>query len=72
MADTDAAPNHVALAHDLVRAHQWTNVRVIKGDARATGLPSSSFDIVHAACCCAWAGPDSQQSASEGLVRSAI
>jgi SAM-dependent methyltransferase len=44
----DADPNHVALARDLVRAHGLVNVRILQGDAHATSLPSSSFDVVHA------------------------
>ncbi|MBV9355919.1 MAG: methyltransferase domain-containing protein [Chloroflexi bacterium] len=44
----DADPRHVALARELVRERGLTNVHIIEGDARTTGLPSSSFDLVHA------------------------
>jgi len=40
-------PGLVALARGFVAKHGFTNVQVIQGDARATGLPRSSFDLVH-------------------------
>jgi SAM-dependent methyltransferase len=41
-------PDNVALARHFADHHGLTNVEVIEGDARRTGLPSSSFDLVHA------------------------
>jgi len=38
----------VQLARKFVAEHHLTNVEVLKGDARATGLPRDSFDLVHA------------------------
>jgi SAM-dependent methyltransferase len=37
----------VALARAFVAAQGFPNVEVIQGDARATGLPRGSFDLVH-------------------------
>jgi ubiquinone/menaquinone biosynthesis C-methylase UbiE len=44
----DIDPAHVALARRLVAARKLRNVEVAQSDARATGLPSGSFDLVHA------------------------
>lgn len=44
----DANPRHVAIARQLAKERGLANLRVIEGDARATGLPSESFDLVHA------------------------
>lgn len=44
--DTD--PAHVTLAGQYAGQHGLANVEVMAGDARHTGLPGSSFDLVHA------------------------
>ena len=44
----DADPNHVAMALDMVATAKLGNVEIVRADARDTGLPSSSFDVVHA------------------------
>lgn len=44
----DFNPDNVALAQEFVRERGLTNVEVVQGDARHTGLPGSSFDLVHA------------------------
>jgi ubiquinone/menaquinone biosynthesis C-methylase UbiE len=44
----DADPVHVAMARQHARRRGLTNVEVIEGDARHTGLPGGSFDLVHA------------------------
>ena len=44
--DIDAA--HVAMARRLVQDRGLANVEVLLADARHTGLPSGSFDVVHA------------------------
>jgi ubiquinone/menaquinone biosynthesis C-methylase UbiE len=41
-------PASVTLAREHVAQLGLANVTVMQGDARATGLPSSSFDLVHA------------------------
>jgi ubiquinone/menaquinone biosynthesis C-methylase UbiE len=41
-------PDNVTLARRFADDHGLTNVEVIQGDARRTGLPSCSFDLVHA------------------------
>ena len=43
----DADPGHVAAAAGFARSGPG-NVQVIRGDARHTGLPPGSFDLVHA------------------------
>jgi ubiquinone/menaquinone biosynthesis C-methylase UbiE len=43
----DADPNHVAAARRFVAEQQLAGVEVLEADARATGLPSGSFDVVH-------------------------
>lgn len=44
----DADLNHVAIASDLVATRGLSDVDIVAGDARHTGLPSNSFDVVHA------------------------
>jgi ubiquinone/menaquinone biosynthesis C-methylase UbiE len=44
----DADPVHVAMARDLAAKLNLPNVEVLTADARHTGLPSDSFDLVHA------------------------
>lgn len=44
----DADPAHVAMATDMVATRKLGNVEIVQADARNTGLPSSSFDVVHA------------------------
>lgn len=44
----DADPAHVAMATDMVATRKLDNVEIVQADARSTGLPSSSFDVVHA------------------------
>lgn len=44
----DADPAHVALARQHARDRGLTNVEVMSADARHTGLPSGTFDLVHA------------------------
>ncbi len=43
----DADPDHVALATHMAADRNLDWVKVIHADARHTGLPSSSFDVVH-------------------------
>jgi ubiquinone/menaquinone biosynthesis C-methylase UbiE len=38
----------VRLARQFIAEHGLQNVEVLQGDARATGLPRGSFDVVHA------------------------
>ncbi len=40
-------PRLAALARAFVAEQGFTNVEIIQGDARATGLPRNSFDLVH-------------------------
>ncbi len=44
----DADPAHTALASQYVRELGLANVEVVTADARRTGLPPDSFDLVHA------------------------
>jgi SAM-dependent methyltransferase len=44
----DLEPANLALARSFAHDHRLGNVKIIEGDARRTGLPSSSFDLVHA------------------------
>jgi SAM-dependent methyltransferase len=44
----DIDQTHIALARDLASDRGLTNVEVLHGDARRTGLPSARFDLVHA------------------------
>jgi ubiquinone/menaquinone biosynthesis C-methylase UbiE len=41
-------PGSVALAREFAAEHGLANVEVMQGDARSTGLPADSFDLVHA------------------------
>jgi len=41
-------PASVALAREFAAEHGLANVEVMQGDARSTGLPADSFDLVHA------------------------
>jgi SAM-dependent methyltransferase len=43
----DADPVHTAMAHQYARQHRLANVEVVTTDARHTGLPPDSFDLVH-------------------------
>jgi SAM-dependent methyltransferase len=43
----DADPAHVAAARQCTFSHELANVEVLAGDARHTGLPAESFDLVH-------------------------
>ena len=44
----DADPAHVAMASEFVASRGLSEVEVVCGDARDTGLESGSFDLVHA------------------------
>jgi SAM-dependent methyltransferase len=44
----DNDPNHVELAREFARKRRLTQVEIVEADARRTGLPSASFDLVHA------------------------
>lgn len=44
----DFDSDHVALARALVEERGLSNVEIVQGDARHTGLASASFDLVHA------------------------
>jgi ubiquinone/menaquinone biosynthesis C-methylase UbiE len=44
----DADTAHVALATEFAAGRGLRNVEVVTADARGTGLPSGSFDVVHA------------------------
>lgn len=44
----DANPAHVAMARQYASQHKLASVEVVAADARHTGLPSGSFDLVHA------------------------
>ena len=44
----DADPAHIAMASQYAGEHDLANVEVMAGDARHTGLPGGSFDLVHA------------------------
>jgi ubiquinone/menaquinone biosynthesis C-methylase UbiE len=43
----DADSAHVTMAREFVDEHGLHNVDIVAGDARHTGLPSGSFDLVH-------------------------
>ena len=43
--DGDSA--HVAMARELAARRGMGDVEILKGDARDTGLPTDSFDLVH-------------------------
>ena len=40
-------PASAALAREFAAEHRLANVEVMQGDARSTGLPPDSFDLVH-------------------------
>jgi SAM-dependent methyltransferase len=44
----DADPAHTAMAAEFVSDQALTSVEIVTADARHTGLPSGSFDLVHA------------------------
>jgi ubiquinone/menaquinone biosynthesis C-methylase UbiE len=44
----DADPAHVAMARRYAAQHGLADVEVVAADARHTGLPAGSFDLVHA------------------------
>ena len=44
----DADPAHAAMARQYAARHGLADVEVVTADARHTGLPASSFDLVHA------------------------
>jgi SAM-dependent methyltransferase len=44
----DVDPANVALAREFAAERGLSNVEVTQGDARQTGLPSASYDLVHA------------------------
>ena len=44
----DADPAHVAMAAEFVRGWGLSEIEVVRGDARDTGLEANSFDLVHA------------------------
>ena len=44
----DADPAHTAMAAEFAAAREISGVEIITGDARSTGLPAGSFDLVHA------------------------
>jgi ubiquinone/menaquinone biosynthesis C-methylase UbiE len=44
----DAEPAHVVMARELASKRGLGNVEIVEADAQRTGLPSGSFDLVHA------------------------
>jgi ubiquinone/menaquinone biosynthesis C-methylase UbiE len=44
----DSDPSHVAMASELVVERGLDRVEIVEADARYTGLPAGSFDLVHA------------------------
>ena len=44
----DADPVHVAMAREFTRRRGVRNVEIVAADARHSGLPSGSFNLVHA------------------------
>jgi SAM-dependent methyltransferase len=44
----DSNPTHVAMARELVAERRLSDVEIVGGDARHTGLHGDSFDLVHA------------------------
>jgi SAM-dependent methyltransferase len=44
----DADPTHVTMARRFGEEHGLRNVDIVAADARRTGLPAGSFDLVHA------------------------
>ena len=43
----DSDPAHVAMARELVGRRGLGGVEIVEADARCTGLPDDSFDVVH-------------------------
>jgi len=48
VAGLDADPAHVAMARQFTAQRGLGNVEIVAADARCTGLPPGSFDLVHA------------------------
>lgn len=48
MVGLDADAGHAAMAAEFAAARGLTGVEIVVADARRTGLPSGSFDLVHA------------------------
>ena len=46
----DADPAHVAMAREHASRRELAGAGVIEADARRTGLPTASFDLVHHPC----------------------
>ncbi len=44
----DSDPAHVAMVSQLAAGEDLDDVEILEGDARYTGLPAGSFDLVHA------------------------
>ncbi len=44
----DSDPEHVAMASELVASAGLDDIEIVQADARCTGLPAGSFDLVHA------------------------
>jgi ubiquinone/menaquinone biosynthesis C-methylase UbiE len=44
----DADPAHAAMAAEFAAKHELSGVEILTADARNTGLPAGSFDLVHA------------------------
>ena len=44
----DADPVHAAMAAEFAARHELSGVEILTADARNTGLPAGSFDLVHA------------------------
>jgi len=44
----DSDPAHVAMAREFVASRGMRDVELLEGDARRTGLPADSFELVHA------------------------
>jgi ubiquinone/menaquinone biosynthesis C-methylase UbiE len=44
----DADPAHAAMAAEFAAMHELSGVEILTADARNTGLPTGSFDLVHA------------------------
>ena len=48
VAGLDADPVHIAMARQFSAQRGLVNVQIVAADARRTGLPTGSFDLVHA------------------------
>ena len=48
VAGLDADPGHTAMAAEFAAGRGFPDVEIVTADARRTGLPSGSFDLVHA------------------------